>query len=443
MGLTSLITSGSVLFNALWFWVPIYGTYLIVCDLRHQWIIAVGAWLYTIAIIGTPIAPQSVTGYFSPSSVTMARPLFQPRVRYEGTLSVHGRSIPCVITHPVADRPKADCDWIVEGRLERFDSSYRLKMDQCYRLTTHTKWLGPEWRFVMQQNAAAFTSQHIRSPAVAAFINALTIGHRTDPLLQYQFGKLGLQHVLAISGFHFGVLILCCTSGLRWLIQKKGRQVALMGCIVLYYLFLGSSPSITRSFIMALLFLWGEYRALPTSPLNLLGAALITEWLFDPTVVANVGFQLSYSATAAILFFVPWLHNRPYALTDYRHLNVALIYVRKAILLNAAVNISIAVLLLFHFHTFPCLSIFYNLFIPTLVGLLIMLWLIAIVVHLFIGPYLFGLVNALGTQILELVAYPPLPLDRQIVVESLPVWVAFSVLFGLLVIGIHTQQKKC
>ena len=130
----------------------------------------------------------------------------------------------------------------------------------------------------------------------------LTFGLYKDPLFQKAMHRAGVEHVLAVSGFHFGI-VAALTVFLAHGFAPTRRAVVAMIFLTLYFLFIGPLPSVLRAWTAAMVVLAGVLLCRRPSGLNCLGLGLIVSVAYDPASVSGIGYHLSYLATAAILFF--------------------------------------------------------------------------------------------------------------------------------------------
>ena len=129
--------------------------------------------------------------------------------------------------------------------------------------------------------------------------SAVLLGNRRglSDGVKYAFSKLGVSHLVAISGMH--VSFVC---GALFFILRRfgiGRRFASVVAIpaVVFYMFLtGLSPSVVRASLiacamMAMMLLLRTYDGMTV--LSLCGAAMV---IVDPTVALDVSMQLSFCA---------------------------------------------------------------------------------------------------------------------------------------------------
>ncbi|MDQ6958962.1 MAG: DNA internalization-related competence protein ComEC/Rec2 [Mariprofundaceae bacterium] len=177
---------------------------------------------------------------------------------------------------------------------------------------------------VLASNASWLESmrQHIRDAlntlpdTQAGIIEALLLANRSHIPIRIHdaFAATGAMHLLAISGLHVGMagaigFALCwwlLTRREAWMVGLPVRGISLITGLVVaaaYALLAGWPLPAQRATMMlaaGVLAWWFKARA---APLNTLLAALILILLLDAQAVGSVSLWLSFTATAAILFW--------------------------------------------------------------------------------------------------------------------------------------------
>ncbi|MCX6781904.1 MAG: ComEC/Rec2 family competence protein [Candidatus Magasanikbacteria bacterium] len=118
------------------------------------------------------------------------------------------------------------------------------------------------------------------------------------------FSRVGLSHIVAVSGYNITIIaaalmIILISVGLY---RRQAFWVAIFS-IFIYVIFTGASASAVRAGIMGSVILIGQYIGRPSrvSPALILAASLMV--LVNPYIlISDVGFQLSFAATAGIIF---------------------------------------------------------------------------------------------------------------------------------------------
>jgi competence protein ComEC len=185
----------------------------------------------------------------------------------------------------------------------------------------HSVWTDPvvwlERR--MARGRAAFEERLLLglSGQNGALAVALTTGNRSflEPATADPFRRTGTAHLLAISGLHLGVL-----AALVWwffgalvnrvpcLLRRWGRRrvcavavIATLGC---YVLAIGAPVSAVRAWVAIACGACALMLMRPLCAFHALAAAAIGLIAFEPAVVLDLGFQLSFAATLGILLFL-------------------------------------------------------------------------------------------------------------------------------------------
>ena len=141
----------------------------------------------------------------------------------------------------------------------------------------------------------------------AALLSGLLFGVKSDlpDELMEDFNRVGLTHIIALSGFNITII----AASLLWLLRflsLRWRYGLAMVVIVLFVLMTGASPSVTRAAIMGILVLWaGLTGRLADSGIALLLAAVIMLAANPLVLYHDVGFQLSFAATVGIIYLSP------------------------------------------------------------------------------------------------------------------------------------------
>ena len=290
---------------------------------------------------------------------------------------------PCII--PIAckkqlPRPPADRDYFISSRLVQKNGSYQLKPQKNINWQPIPKtWSWAEKRVEWKKTAADWIRLKTPQPLAAAFLAGLATGDFEEQGLRGEFARFGLLHLIAISGFHFSALAVMLGLTLHFIKNLNLRAIILSALLGMYFFFLGFTPSIFRAWLMATCGILGGILEKPGNSLNFLGAALLLICIVDPFACQTIGFQFSFLATAAILLlYQPLVEGLDFLfakrslsqLLEMNRLNqhgyLLLSLFKQALALSLAINLFVFPLTLYHFHQFPWMGLFYNLFFPLL-----------------------------------------------------------------------------
>ena len=120
----------------------------------------------------------------------------------------------------------------------------------------------------------------------------------------------GTLHIVAASGYNVSIV---ATIAMRVIGGFVSRNVAIvMGIVaIIVYVFLaGGSASVLRAGIMGSLTLVSFYFGRPAEAKRLLFVTAGIMLLIDPILIFDIGFQLSFVATAGLLYLEPLIENK-------------------------------------------------------------------------------------------------------------------------------------
>ncbi|MHB9055464.1 MAG: ComEC/Rec2 family competence protein [Paludibacteraceae bacterium] len=185
-----------------------------------------------------------------------------------------------------------------------------------------------------------------------AVLGALTLGY-TDALqpdLLKSYSASGATHILSVSGLHVAIVYAVIFSLLGFLSNTKRQKVIRSIITTLFiwiYAFLtGLSPAVLRASLMMSFVAAGTCLEKKSQIVNTVLISAFIMLLYNPNLIFDIGFQLSYSAVLGIVFFQPKLSK--------------LLYVKNNILkflwdlttVSIAAQIGTAPFVLYYFHQF-------------------------------------------------------------------------------------------
>jgi competence protein ComEC len=129
-----------------------------------------------------------------------------------------------------------------------------------------------------------------------------------------KFSSLGLAHLLAVSGFHVGVVAGMGAMLLFFLSERRRpygsvKYSILILLIWLYAFVAGLSAATLRAAIMLSFCFVGKIIHRNTKTYNYLFCAALLMLVWKPAYLFDIGFQLSFAAVFSILYFHPRINN--------------------------------------------------------------------------------------------------------------------------------------
>lgn len=256
----------------------------------------------------------------------------------------------------------------------------------------------------VRQEAGSFIRQHL-SPEVAGVYQALLIGSQAaiSAQVQEQFKATGTTHILSISGLHISLLAVLVGALLnkllrrsRWLLlHTHVPTLALLGTLpmlLMYSLIAGMNTPVLRSLIMAAALLGAVILRRRHDMLHLLAAAALLVLILHPLALFTASFQLSFSAVAALILFLPQI--MPPTAADGSRGGA---YLRSAVLASIAATVGTLPLVLLHFHRFSLIGPLMNLLLEPLLCFWALPWGLAAIPCIFVEPQLASVLLRIGS----------------------------------------------
>lgn len=206
-----------------------------------------------------------------------------------------------------------------------------------------------------------------------AYASAMLLGYRdlipSEDLAAFK--KLGIAHILSVSGFHVGVLSGMLALLLRPLEMRRSHQLVLrLGLLAAYCMLTGGDPPVIRATLMAAFWEASRISHRQASPMHVLCLTAAIQLIFCPPLLTSPSFQLTYSAMLGLLLLRPGIRR---LLRPRSPLSGKLWEAFSACL---AVQLGLLPAQLYWFGTLPLLSLVMNMFIMTLTtGLMVLYWL--------------------------------------------------------------------
>ena len=219
------------------------------------------------------------------------------------------------------------------------------------------------WLEDFRKMLVGIIDEKVPDPDSQQIASALLLGQKEDldKEIRDAYSETGTMHILAVSGLHVGIIYAILLFPLKAIkLSKKFRKVYLILVILLiwaYALLTGFSPSVIRAATMFSLFTAGQLRERKPHSFNVLAFSAMIMIAFDPGVIDEVGFQLSYLAVAGILLLQPLI------LRWWLPPNQILEYIWQLTAVSLAAQLATFPLSIFYFHIFPTYFLIANLII--------------------------------------------------------------------------------
>ena len=300
----------------------------------------------------------------------------------------------------------------------------------------------------LRQNIITKLEQAHFGNAELGIIQALFLGQR-DTISEEtytDYKNAGAVHILAVSGLHIGILLLFLEFMLRPMeFLPKGKTFKLVAIVLLLWGFAflaGLSASVVRAVTMFSFVAYALYLNRPSNTFNILALSMFFILLvFDPMLLFNVGFQMSYAAVFAIVWVYPILQKFWYPK------NWLVRQAWQLLSVSIAAQVGVLPISLYYFHQFPGLFFISNLLIVPFLGLILGLGIIVVAfILLNIAPNnlieLYNAIIGIMNSVIKWVAQQEAFIFRNISFDSFQLVLTYCLLISMIWILIKNTFKR-
>lgn len=237
----------------------------------------------------------------------------------------------------------------------------------------------------------------------STIIKAILLGDRTrlPNRLQDKFSKVGVAHLLAVSGTHI-VIIAGVITGVLSFLTFKWKTFLSLALLSLFVFMVGAPPSAIRAGFIGSFFIIAqkmERRADSVRGLTFIAFLMV---LINPHILKNIGFQLSFLAALGITLFSQKIYifltarKRRYKrglLSDFNDLLTKFFrkvpeFISKTISITLAAQIFTLPLVYYYFGNLPFIAPLSNLILAPLLPVVMIFGLISLFLSFFIPEFL-------------------------------------------------------
>ncbi|WP_316829359.1 ComEC/Rec2 family competence protein [Pedobacter aquatilis] len=219
----------------------------------------------------------------------------------------------------------------------------------------------------------------INNDEAFAVASTLILGHRADLSKETlaAYSKTGTIHALSVSGSHVAIIFFVLDFLLTFLNRRRSLVIVkfllICGFIWGYSLVTGLSPSVVRSAIMISIFIAAKTFAKNKNGYNTLAFAAFCQLVYNPFLIWDVGFQLSYLSVFGLIYLQPKIYKWIYVKNKWLN------KVWELVALSLAAQIVTFPLCIYYFHQFPVYFLLGNLFISIPLILIMILGIVVLI----------------------------------------------------------------
>lgn len=266
--------------------------------------------------------------------------------------------------------------------------------------------------------------------------SALILGQKEylSPELRNAYSSSGAMHVLAVSGLHVGIIYLILQQFLSFIKGFKGDKwlqlILILVALWTYAIITGMSPSVLRASTMFSAVAISQSLGRKSGIYNSLSAAALILLCFNPYMITDVGFQLSFAAVIGIVLLQPPIYNLIYVRNKW------LDKVWQITCVSLAAQLITFPMGVLYFHQFPNYFLISNLvvipaaFVVLVLGISLLALQFIPVVFQFLGFELNGILIALNSSV-AFIEQLPNALTSGLYFSIFEVWMVYILIAAL------------
>ncbi len=228
----------------------------------------------------------------------------------------------------------------------------------------------PLWQAIYWSNAHLYDSIYAIFPdPEASLLSGILLGNDNglSQELQDDFRDTGTTHIIAISGFNIAIIAGVFFSLFSRLFGLQRGAIAAIAGITFYTLLVGAEASVVRAALMGSLGLLAKQIGRRTQAISALTGVALLMALLDPFVIWDVGFQLSFAATAGLILYAQpladWAEGWLARWLGTSRAQRIIVPLSDVILLTLAAQLTTLPVIAYHFQRISIISLIANPFI--------------------------------------------------------------------------------
>ncbi|MBE0069546.1 DNA internalization-related competence protein ComEC/Rec2 [Thermoanaerobacterium thermosaccharolyticum] len=230
----------------------------------------------------------------------------------------------------------------------------------------------------------------------ADFVSSVILGeYNVEDDILNSFRITGISHIIAVSGFNFGLLTVFMMFVLNIFHIRRYSAPIIIPLLIFYTLITGLPPSAVRSVIMASMALIASSIGRNNNPINAVSFAAVIILSFNPLMLFDIGFQLSFVATLSILL----LYNPVKDMLKIKNEKL-----KEVVSVTVAAQLGTIPITIYSFHNLSIISLLPNIIIVPIVSITVILGFLSALIGLIFSP-LAIILNMINTPIVELILF--------------------------------------
>lgn len=201
------------------------------------------------------------------------------------------------------------------------------------------------------------------SESVSPIVKAIILGDKSqiNPELKDSYSKTGTAHLLAVSGFHVGIIAFIIFTILGFIRNQWIKFIVFTIILTLFVVLSGLQPSAIRAGAMAIIYLFLKISERNPDGINILSFVVLISIMINPNIINSISFQLSVGAMFGIILFFEVFYNNLKLL--FKKENLLSRYIIASLSITFSASLVTSILVAFYFNIFSIIAPIANLIV--------------------------------------------------------------------------------
>ncbi len=187
--------------------------------------------------------------------------------------------------------------------------------------------------------------------------------------IKESFKLSGISHLLAVSGTNITYIIITTKFIFNKIFGKSISNYFSIITIVIFILIAGTSPSVVRAGIMAIILIISEVFSKEPCTLSTVSVTCLLMLLYNPYIICDVGFLLSFGGTIGIVLLYKKIKSKFESLNNLLNVKNKIIFIIEDVIsLSASAQIIIIPVMAYYFNSISIISLLTNILVYPFVG---------------------------------------------------------------------------
>jgi len=241
----------------------------------------------------------------------------------------------------------------------------------------------------------------------AGLLSAMLVGYREglSKETEEEFSDAGISHIIAVSGTHVVFIMAPLTLIFKKIqLNEKVADIIIILILIMFVFITGFQASVLRAVIMGIVMLIGRIIRRETDVYTSMSFAALILLLYNPYILFDIGFQLSFAATLSLVLFYKSVSDIMKRFMERIKLSHIPDILTDNLAITLAAQVGVLPITILYFNKISTFSVTTNLLVVPLLQTITILGFIMVIISA-ISLFLFQLMANINCILLSFILY--------------------------------------